>query len=70
MGALCGIFKNEISAIQDMIKNAEIAVEQSKIVTANAQNQHNLDTGKTFNPYKDASFSQRCSLTLERKQRF
>ncbi|WRD82540.1 outer membrane beta-barrel protein [Helicobacter pylori] len=57
-GSACGIFKNEISTIQDMIKNAEIAVEQSKIVTANAQNQHNLDTGKTFNPYKDASFSQ------------
>ncbi|WP_324713498.1 Hop family adhesin SabA/HopD [Helicobacter pylori] len=57
-GSACGIFKNEISAIQDMIKNAEIAVEQSKIVTANAQNQHNLDTRKTFNPYKDASFSQ------------
>ncbi len=57
-GSACGIFKNEISAIQDMIKNAEIAVEQSKIVSANAQNQHNLDTGKTFNPYKDASFSQ------------
>ncbi len=57
-GTACGTFKNEISAIQDMIKNAEIAVEQSKIVAANAQNQHNLDTGKTFNPYKDASFSQ------------
>ncbi|GAA8508288.1 Hop family adhesin LabA [Helicobacter pylori] len=57
-GSACGIFKNEISAIQDMIKNAQIAVEQSKIVAANAQNQHNLDTGKAFNPYKDASFSQ------------
>ncbi|GAA7182537.1 Hop family adhesin LabA [Helicobacter pylori] len=57
-GSACGIFKNEISAIQDMIKNAAIAVEQSKIVAANAQNQHNLDTGKTFNPYKDANFSQ------------
>ncbi|PUB92010.1 hypothetical protein C2S42_07480 [Helicobacter pylori] len=57
-GSACGIFKNEISAIQDMIKNAEIAVEQSKIVAANAQNQHNLDTGKAFNPYKDATFSQ------------
>ncbi|GAA7457932.1 Hop family adhesin LabA [Helicobacter pylori] len=57
-GSTCGIFKNEISAIQDMIKNAEIAVEQSKIVAANAQNQHNLDTGKTFNPYKDANFAQ------------
>ncbi len=57
-GSACGIFKNEISAIQDMIKNAAIAVEQSKIVAANAQNQHNLDTGKAFNPYKDADFSQ------------
>ncbi|MGL2848029.1 Hop family adhesin LabA [Helicobacter pylori] len=57
-GTACGIFKNEISAIQDMIKNAEIAVEQSKIVAANAQNQHNLDTGKVFNPYKDANFAQ------------
>ncbi|MFP6060715.1 Hop family adhesin LabA [Helicobacter pylori] len=57
-GSACGIFKNEISAIQDMIKNAEIAVEQSKIVAANAQNQHNLDTGKAFNPYKDANFAQ------------
>lgn len=57
-GSACGIFKNEISAIQDMIKNAEIAVEQSKIVAANAQNEHNLDTGKTFNPYKDANFAQ------------
>ncbi len=57
-GSACGIFKNEISAIQDMIKNAQIAVEQSKIVATNAQNQHNLDTGKAFNPYKDANFSQ------------
>ncbi|GAA7738906.1 Hop family adhesin LabA [Helicobacter pylori] len=57
-GSACGIFKNEISAIQDMIKNAAIAVEQSKIVAANAQNQHNLDTGKVFNPYKDANFAQ------------
>ncbi|MCQ2805988.1 outer membrane beta-barrel protein [Helicobacter pylori] len=57
-GNACEIFDTEISAIQDMIKNAAIAVEQSKIVAANAQNQHNLDTGKTFNPYKDANFAQ------------
>ncbi|WP_033792005.1 SabA family sialic acid-binding adhesin [Helicobacter pylori] len=57
-GTACGNFKNEISAIQDMIKNAAIAVEQSKIVTANTQNQSNLDAGKTFNPYKDATFAQ------------
>ncbi|GAA8292088.1 hypothetical protein HpNP126_03890 [Helicobacter pylori] len=57
-GNACEIFDTEISAIQDMIKNATIVVEQSKIVAANAQNQHNLDTGKTFNPYKDANFAQ------------
>ncbi|WP_212788490.1 SabA family sialic acid-binding adhesin, partial [Helicobacter pylori] len=57
-GTMCGMFANEISAIQGMIANAQEAVAQAKIVTANAQNQHNLDTGKTFNPYKDASFSQ------------
>ncbi|WRE23497.1 outer membrane beta-barrel protein [Helicobacter pylori] len=57
-GTACGNFKNEISAIQDVIKNAAIVVEQSKIVAANAQNQHNLDTGKAFNPYKDANFAQ------------
>ncbi|WP_208397912.1 outer membrane protein, partial [Helicobacter pylori] len=57
-GNACEIFDTEISAIQDVIKNATIVVEQSKIVAANAQNQHNLDTGKTFNPYKDANFAQ------------
>ncbi|MDU9746615.1 SabA family sialic acid-binding adhesin, partial [Helicobacter pylori] len=57
-GNACQIFDTEISAIQDVIKNATIVVEQSKIVAANAQNQHNLDTGKAFNPYKDANFAQ------------
>ncbi|MCQ2647068.1 hypothetical protein JT188_08645, partial [Helicobacter pylori] len=57
-GNVCQIFDTEISAIQDVIKNATIVVEQSKIVAANVQNQHNLDTGKTFNPYKDANFAQ------------
>ncbi len=37
-GNVCEIFDTEISAIQDVIKNAEIVVEQSKIVAANAQN--------------------------------
>ncbi|WQW73421.1 Hop family adhesin BabB [Helicobacter pylori] len=57
-GTMCGMFKNEISAIQGMIANAQEAVAQSKIVSENAQNQNNLDTGKTFNPYTDASFAQ------------
>ncbi|WP_306417591.1 SabA family sialic acid-binding adhesin, partial [Helicobacter pylori] len=31
-GTMCGMFKNEISAIQGMIANAQEAVAQSKIV--------------------------------------
>ncbi|WP_187877556.1 Hop family adhesin BabB [Helicobacter pylori] len=57
-GTICGMFKNEISAIQGMIANAQEAVAQSQIVSENAQNQNNLDTGKPFNPYTDASFAQ------------
>ncbi|MDO7820658.1 SabA family sialic acid-binding adhesin, partial [Helicobacter pylori] len=57
-GTMCGMFKNEISAIQGMIANAQEAVAQSKIVSENAQNQNNLDTGKPFNPYTDAKFAE------------
>ncbi len=57
-GTMCGMFKNEISAIQGMIANAQEAVAQAKIVSENTQNQNNLDTGKPFNPYTDASFAQ------------
>ncbi|MGL2885750.1 SabA family sialic acid-binding adhesin, partial [Helicobacter pylori] len=57
-GTMCGMFKNEISAIQGMIANAQEAVAQSKIVSENAQNQNNLDAGKPFNPYTDASFAE------------
>ncbi|WRF23862.1 Hop family adhesin BabB [Helicobacter pylori] len=57
-GTMCGMFANEISAIQGMIANAQEAVVQAKIVSENAQNQNNLDTGKPFNPYTDASFAQ------------
>ncbi|NHA97038.1 outer membrane protein, partial [Helicobacter pylori] len=57
-GTMCGMFKNEISAIQGMIANAQEAVAQAKIVSENAQNQKNLDTAKSFNPYTDASFAQ------------
>ncbi|MGN8417720.1 SabA family sialic acid-binding adhesin, partial [Helicobacter pylori] len=57
-GKICGAFSEEISAIQGMIANAQEAVAQSKIVSENAQNQNNLDTGKPFNPYTDASFAQ------------
>ncbi|MGN8438304.1 SabA family sialic acid-binding adhesin, partial [Helicobacter pylori] len=57
-GTMCGMFKNEISAIQGMIANAQEAVAQAKIVSENTQNQNSLDTGKPFNPYTDASFAQ------------
>ncbi len=57
-GTMCGMFANEISAIQGMIANAQEAVAQAKIVSENAQNQSNLDTSKSFNPYTDASFAQ------------
>ncbi|GAA7171707.1 Hop family adhesin BabB [Helicobacter pylori] len=57
-GTMCGMFANEISAIQGMIANAQEAVAQSKIVSENAQNQSNLDTGKSFNPFTDAKFAQ------------
>ncbi|MCK0500962.1 Hop family adhesin BabB [Helicobacter pylori] len=57
-GTMCGMFANEISAIQGMIANAQEAVAQAKIVSENAQNQSNLDTTKLFNPYTDAQFAQ------------
>ncbi|GAA7135967.1 Hop family adhesin BabB [Helicobacter pylori] len=57
-GTMCGMFANEISAIQGMIANAQEAVAQSQIVSENTQNQSNLDTAKPFNPYTDASFAQ------------
>ncbi|GAA8167101.1 Hop family adhesin BabB [Helicobacter pylori] len=57
-GTMCGMFANEISAIQGMIANAQEAVAQAKIVSENPQNQSNLDTGKPFNPYTDAKFAQ------------
>ncbi|GAA7495763.1 Hop family adhesin BabB [Helicobacter pylori] len=57
-GTMCGMFKNEISAIQGMIANAQEAVAQAKIVSENTQNQSGLDTGKPFNPYTDAQFAE------------
>ncbi|MGT0109013.1 SabA family sialic acid-binding adhesin, partial [Helicobacter pylori] len=57
-GTMCGMFANEISAIQGMIANAQEAVAQAKIVSENVQNQSNLDTTKPFNPYTDAQFAE------------
>ncbi|UOR80755.1 Hop family adhesin BabB [Helicobacter pylori] len=57
-GTMCGMFANEISAIQGMIANAQEAVVQAKIVSENTQNQSSLDTTKPFNPYTDAKFAE------------
>ncbi len=57
-GTMCGMFANEISAIQGMIANAQEAVAQAKIVSENVQNQSSLDTTKPFNPYTDSNFAQ------------
>nr|WP_187848372.1 SabA family sialic acid-binding adhesin [Helicobacter pylori] len=57
-GTMCGMFANEISAIQGMIANAQDLVAQSKIVNENTQSQINTTNGKVFNPFTDASFAQ------------
>ncbi|EQD89231.1 hypothetical protein HPSA50_1555 [Helicobacter pylori SouthAfrica50] len=57
-GSACGIFKNEISAIQSMIANAQEAVAQAKIITENTQSGTIDKDNKPFNPFKDASFAQ------------
>ncbi|PUD14938.1 hypothetical protein C2R82_04785, partial [Helicobacter pylori] len=57
-GNACQIFQQEFSQVTSMVKNAQEIIAQSKIVSENAQNQNNLDTGKPFNPYTDASFAQ------------
>ncbi|WQY33625.1 Hop family adhesin BabB [Helicobacter pylori] len=57
-GTMCGMFANEISAIQGMIANAQEAVAQAKIVSENVQNQSSLDSTKPFNPYTDAKFAE------------
>ncbi|PDW85646.1 SabA family sialic acid-binding adhesin, partial [Helicobacter pylori] len=56
---LCGAFKQEISAIQKMITDAQELVNQTSIINSNEQTAQVGDSGgKPFNPYTDASFSQ------------
>ncbi|WP_187850582.1 SabA family sialic acid-binding adhesin, partial [Helicobacter pylori] len=58
-GGLCGAFKDEISAIQKMITDAQDLVNQTSVI-----NEHEQSTpvggnnGKPFNPYTDAGFAQ------------
>ncbi|WRA28545.1 Hop family adhesin BabA [Helicobacter pylori] len=57
-GGLC-VFKDEISAIQKMITDAQELVNQTSAINANEQTTPvGGSGGKPFNPYTDASFAQ------------
>ncbi|WP_024369462.1 Hop family adhesin BabA [Helicobacter pylori] len=57
-GGLC-TFKQEISAIQKMITDAQELVNQTSVINSNEQTtQVGGSGGKPFNPYTDASFAQ------------
>ncbi|WQW15914.1 Hop family adhesin BabA [Helicobacter pylori] len=58
-GGLCGAFKDEISAIQKMITDAQELVNQTSAISSNEQNTPvGGSGGKPFNPFTDASFAQ------------
>ncbi|MDO7809155.1 SabA family sialic acid-binding adhesin, partial [Helicobacter pylori] len=57
-GGLC-TFKDEISAIQKMITDAQELVNQTSAINSNEQNTSvGGSGGKPFNPFTDASFAQ------------
>ncbi|OOC29407.1 SabA family sialic acid-binding adhesin, partial [Helicobacter pylori] len=57
-GGLC-VFKDEISAIQKMITDAQELVNQTSVINSNEQSaQVGANNGKPFNPFTDASFAQ------------
>ncbi|PDW86987.1 hypothetical protein BB388_07225, partial [Helicobacter pylori] len=57
-GGLC-VFKDEISAIQKMITDAQELVNQTSIINSNEQSAQVGGSGsKPFNPFTDASFAQ------------
>ncbi|PDX10438.1 hypothetical protein BB407_08105, partial [Helicobacter pylori] len=57
-GGLC-TFKQEISAIQKMITDAQELVNQTSIINSNSQSTPvGNNNGKPFNPFTDASFAQ------------
>ncbi|OPG18948.1 SabA family sialic acid-binding adhesin, partial [Helicobacter pylori] len=57
-GGLC-VFKDEISAIQKMITDAQELVNQTSAINSNEQTtQVGGSGGKPFNPFTDASFAQ------------
>ncbi|MGL2823529.1 outer membrane protein, partial [Helicobacter pylori] len=58
-GGLC-TFKEEISAIQKMITDAQELVNQTSVINSNEQSAQvgANNNGKPFNPFTDASFAQ------------
>ncbi|OOP88439.1 hypothetical protein B0X39_06795 [Helicobacter pylori] len=57
-GGLCD-FKDEISAIQKMITDAQELVNQTSVINNNEQTTPaGTNNGKPFNPFTDASFAQ------------
>ncbi|MCQ2902220.1 outer membrane beta-barrel protein, partial [Helicobacter pylori] len=58
-GGLCGAFKDEISAIQKMITDAQELVNQASVINSNEQSTPvGNNNGKPFNPFTDAGFAQ------------
>ncbi|NHA47141.1 Hop family adhesin BabA [Helicobacter pylori] len=58
-GGLCGAFKDEISAIQKMITDAQDLVNQTSVINSHEQTTPvGGNNGKPFNPFTDASFAQ------------
>ncbi|MCQ2950394.1 Hop family adhesin BabA [Helicobacter pylori] len=56
-GGMCGAFKEEISAIQKMITDAQDLVNQTSVINSNEQSTP-VGGNKPFNPFTDASFAQ------------
>ncbi|MGL2493001.1 Hop family adhesin BabA [Helicobacter pylori] len=57
-GGLC-VFKDEISAIQKMITDAQELVNQTSVINSHEQSTPvDNNNGKPFNPFTDASFAQ------------
>ncbi|UOR31244.1 Hop family adhesin BabA [Helicobacter pylori] len=58
-GKICGVFSEEISAIQKMITDAQELVNQTSVINSNEQTTPvGGSNGKPFNPFTDVSFAQ------------
>lgn len=64
------IFGPSFNAINEMIKNAQTALEKTKQLNASENTQ--ITQPDNFNPYtsKNKQFAQKCSTELKLKQRF